>query len=67
MAAEGRLRRVVVDDVKIEAIRDTIIGNVSNRLQSFWTHDGKGVWTKVTSSTSQPDEGAEGQGMGGTI
>jgi len=51
MPAEARLRRMVIDDTKIEAIRGTIVERVSTRLQNFWTHDGEGVWTKSIKST----------------
>jgi len=46
MAVEGRLRRVVIDDLGIEAIKELIVDHVSATLQDFWIHDGRGVWTR---------------------
>ncbi|KAK5086109.1 hypothetical protein LTR70_000253 [Exophiala xenobiotica] len=54
MAVEGRLERVVIDDTKIEALCSTIVDHISATLQTFWTHNGKGVWTRSATITSQP-------------
>lgn len=56
LGIEGKLEYLMVDDFKVEAVREAIVSTVSGVLVDPWVYDEHGSWAKVIGSATAPED-----------